>query len=259
MRRARVGALPIIVLAVIALAAAAVPVPAQQLSRLTGVVKDDTGVPIKGAVVTAHNPETAPTTFTTTTDEKGRFAMLGLRRGVWTLTASAPGYESHEISGPIQPRQPLPVIEFELRRTPTPGPRGALASVDVSKLQEDLRAAEALAAAGKLDEALTVYQKTLAQVPALTAVHGAIGDVYLKKREPEKALAAYQQMLATTPTSEKAHAAVCDVSYALGMAALDRHDTPAASKYLEQSIAADPSSARAAEARAALERFRRSP
>jgi hypothetical protein len=260
MRRASLGAFPSVVFSSLAVILAAAPVLVAQgeLNRVSGVVKDDTGVPVKGAIVTANNPASAPTTYTTTTDEKGRFAILGLRRGVWTITAKAPGYEPDEISGPIQRGRPIPPIEFMLRRLPQPGPRGALAGVDVSKVQADLKAAESAAAAGKVDEALALYAKTVAEVPALSEVNAEIGELYTRKREPEKALAAYQKLLAANPEDERAKTSVCEIAFTLGMAALERHDTAAAAKYLEQSIAADPDSARAADARAALERLKRS-
>jgi len=217
MRQFRIGASPTLVFALTA-TVLATPAPARAqgtVTRLMGIVRDDAGAPVKGAVVTARNPDTAPALLTATTDEKGRFAILGLRRGVWVFTASAPGYESHEISGPIQPRQQVPTIEFELRKKPEAGPRGALASVDVEKLQESLRSAESLETAGKLDEALAIYGKALAQVPALTAVNGEIGDIYLKKKEPEKALAAYEKWLAAVPASDGAKAGVAAARAAL--------------------------------------------
>jgi hypothetical protein len=215
MRQPRFGAfLTIAFLLAAAAFAAPAAAAAQSMTRLSGVVRDDTGLPIKGAVVTARNPDGAPALLTATTDDKGRFAILGLRRGVWVFTASAPGYESHEMSGPIQPRQ-QPVVDFELRKRPEAGPRGALTSVDVEQLQESLRSAESLEAAGKLDDALVIYEKVLAEVPALTAVNGEIGDLYLRKKEPEKALAAYEKWLAAVPGSAGAKAGVTEARAAL--------------------------------------------
>lgn len=258
MRRVLPRALVFIIWALTAIALTEAAALAQgELNRVYGIVKDDTGAPVKGAIVRAYNPNAAPTTYTATTDEKGRFALLGLRRGVWTITASAPGFESEEISGPIQRGRPIPALEFSLRPKPASAPRGALTGVDVERLQASLREAESLEGSGKIDEALAVYEKTLVQVPALTAINGQMADLYLKKGEPEKALACYQKMLAADPDSAKAKSSVCDVAYALGLAAAQRNDAQAAEKYFEQSIAADPESARAVEARAALERLRR--
>src|SRR5690242_4074964 len=63
-----------------------------QTGRVGGQVKDDAGQPIKGATITAENPSASPSSFTATTDDKGRFSIIGLRTGQWTFTAQAPGY-----------------------------------------------------------------------------------------------------------------------------------------------------------------------
>ena len=63
-----------------------------QVGRVNGLVKDDSGNPIKGATVTADNPNIGPTTYTATTDDKGRFTIIGLRAGQWRFTAQAPGH-----------------------------------------------------------------------------------------------------------------------------------------------------------------------
>src|SRR5438552_16727597 len=44
---------------------------AAQTGRVGGVVKDDSGQPIKGATVLAENPSASPRSFTATTDDKG--------------------------------------------------------------------------------------------------------------------------------------------------------------------------------------------
>jgi uncharacterized GH25 family protein len=81
-------------LLVVVLVAALAANAAAQAGRVTGVVKDDHGDPVKGATIIAENPDASPTSFTASTDEKGRFGIIGLRSGVWQLRASAPGYAS---------------------------------------------------------------------------------------------------------------------------------------------------------------------
>ena len=63
-----------------------------QTGRVGGIVKDEPGQPIKGATVTAENPNASPSSFTATTDDKGRFSIIGLKTGQWTFTAQAPGF-----------------------------------------------------------------------------------------------------------------------------------------------------------------------
>jgi len=54
---------------------------AQGGGRVTGVVKDDHGGPIKGATIIAENPDASPSIFTANADAKGRFAIIGLKSG----------------------------------------------------------------------------------------------------------------------------------------------------------------------------------
>ena len=49
---------------------------AAQTGRVTGVVKDDHGDLVKGATIIAENPDASPSSFTASTDEKGRFGMI---------------------------------------------------------------------------------------------------------------------------------------------------------------------------------------
>ena len=65
---------------------------AAQGSRVVGIVKDETGQPIKGATLSLENPDAIPRNFTATSDERGRFAVLGLKAGEWSIVAQAPGY-----------------------------------------------------------------------------------------------------------------------------------------------------------------------
>src|SRR5262247_1695812 len=67
-------------------------VAAAQTGRVGGQVKDEAGNPIKGATITAENPGASPSSFTATTDDKGRFSIIGLKSGQWTFTAQAPGF-----------------------------------------------------------------------------------------------------------------------------------------------------------------------
>src|SRR3954465_11403710 len=63
-----------------------------QTGRVGGTVKDEAGQPIKGATITADNPNASPSSFTATTDDKGRFSIIGLKSGQWTFPAQAPGF-----------------------------------------------------------------------------------------------------------------------------------------------------------------------
>jgi len=65
-----------------------------QTGRVVGIVKDETGQPIKGATLSLENPEASPRNFTATSDDHGRFAVIGLKAGEWSIVAQAPGYQA---------------------------------------------------------------------------------------------------------------------------------------------------------------------
>src|SRR4029453_5879602 len=52
-----------------------------QVARASGIVKDASGLPIKGATIRAENPDASLSTITAATDDKGRFAIIGFCGG----------------------------------------------------------------------------------------------------------------------------------------------------------------------------------
>ena len=124
--------------------------------RVGGTVKSETGQPIRGATILARagNPEVQqPDSFTSTTDEKGRFAMVGLPRGEWTFYVRAPGYIPTD-GGTVNIRAiaPNPAFTFTLAKAATMP--SALGSLEAKDLQTQLRAADGFYNAQRWDEAI---------------------------------------------------------------------------------------------------------
>jgi tetratricopeptide (TPR) repeat protein len=204
----------------------ALPVAAQT-GRIGGLVKDDKGQPLKGATVVAENPAASPPSFTATTDDKGRFSIIGLRAGSWKLTASAPGFQPSVGNVPIRTiGAPNPPVEFTLAPGAS-GPAGALAGVNTKELQGELAAAEAKMTANDFDGAIAAYQAMLTKVPALTMLHMQIGRAQRLKKDYDGALASYQMLLAADPTNERA-------KIEIGMTNLEKGDFAAAETALAE-------------------------
>src|SRR5213596_2124019 len=130
-----------------------------QTGRVGGTVKDDTGQPIKGATITAENPNASPSSFTATTDDKGRFSIIGLKSGQWTFTAQAPGFGPETGRLAIQTiGSPNPPLTFTLKKGGASAPAGALGGVAAKDLQAELAAADALYNGQKWDEAIAAYR-----------------------------------------------------------------------------------------------------
>jgi hypothetical protein len=216
----------------------AVPAAAQG-GRATGRVIDATGQPIMGATVRALNSEAYPPQLTSATDKGGRFAMIGLRAGVWTFAAEAPGFLPTEGTVPIRTGTPGPPLQFVLRRAP---------DVIPGALSKDLD--------GKFDQALSAYQAIQAKNPKLTALNFVIAGVYRQKAEIERdaaarqalynrAIVSYTELLTNESDNERA-------KIELGLTQLSAGNVDAATRLLQEVAAASPGGPAAAEAAAHL-------
>ena len=211
---------------VIALIAGALPAAAQT-GRVGGTVKDDKGQPIKGATVVAENPNASPSSFTATTDDRGRFSIIGLRSGNWKITASAPGFQPS--GGSLNVRTigaPNPPIDITLAPGAT-GPTGALAGVNTKELQAELQKAEDMLNQQQYDAAIAAYQAILTKTPALTMINMQIGRAYRLKKDYDSALATYKKILEAEPTNERA-------KIEIGMTNLEKGDFAAAETALSE-------------------------
>jgi len=203
------------------LALLVLPVPAlAQTARALGTVKDVTGKPIKGAVVRALNAEAYPGDLSSATDDKGRFAMLGLRTGTWRFVVDAPGFLRLDVNAPVRVAN-APPMQFTLARDPGPVPNALEQNV-----QQRLKEAATLRDAGQLDQALTVYQDIYAKNPRLTSVNLVLADVYQRKAAQaadvtarqsllNRAIDAYNEVLKSDASNESARAGVARVRGAL--------------------------------------------
>jgi len=206
------------------LVVAAAPAAAQT-GRVGGSIKDPQGQPLKGATITAENPNASPSSFTATTDDKGRYSIIGLRAGPWKITASAPGYQPQ--SGTVGVKTlgaPMPPVDFVLAPGAT-GPTGALAGVNTKELQAELTKAMELLNAGQHDAAIAAYQAILTRTPALTMINGQIATVQRLKKDYDGAIASYQKVIAADANNDRARIEI-------GMTYLEKGDFANAEKAL---------------------------
>jgi Flp pilus assembly protein TadD len=208
--------------AITALAATA----SAQTGRVGGQVKDEAGQPIKGATVTAENPNASPSSFTATTDDKGRFSIIGLRTGDWTFMAQAPGFAPESGRMRVQTiGAPNPPLSFTLKKGGGGAGSGALGGLAAKDLQAELAAADALYNAQKWDEAIAAYRAIMTKAPSLSVINLQVAAVYRNKKDYDAALAAYNELLKADPNNDKA-------KIGIGMTNLEKGDIEAAEKTL---------------------------
>lgn len=196
---------------------------AAQSGRVGGVVKGEDGQAIKGATVTAENPNIGQS-FTATTDDKGRFVMIGLRGGQWRFVSQAPGFTAEGAVATVRMGAPNAPLTFALRKTGNAN-FGALGGLATKDLQADLNRAEAFFKDGRWDEAIAVYREVLNQAPPLGVIHLQIATAYRHKKDYTAALNAYGELLKSDPTNEKA-------SVGIALTEMERGDIEAADRTL---------------------------
>ena len=177
-----------------------------QVIRVAGTIEDDGGRPVRGAAITAENPDQAPSRLTATSNSKGEFGFIGIRRGTWTLTVEAPGFERIQFKHPVTSARQQP-IEVRLAHTPAPAAL-PLDGVKAADLQQRIARAESLAASGDIDAAIAAWNEVLAKVPALTSVYLQVGALYERKPDVTRALAFYRKLLELEPGHSRAQAAI---------------------------------------------------
>ena len=213
------------------LVAATASVAAAQTGRIGGVVKDESGQPIKGATITAENPAASPSSFTATTDDKGRFSIIGLRTGTWKFTAQAPGFGPEVGQLPVQTiGAPNPPLTFTMKKGGPPGAPGALGGMAAKDLQGDLAAADALYNGQKWDEAIASYRAIMVKAPSLSVINLQIAAAYRNKKDYDNAIVAYNDLLKVDPSNEKAKVGI-------GMTNLEKGDLKAAEETLSAAAA----------------------
>src|SRR5438128_4161483 len=173
-----------------------------QGSRVVGIVKDETGQPIKGATLSLENPDAIPRNFTATSDERGRFAVLGLKAGEWSIVAQAPGFVADATRVQVRVTTPVAPV-FTLRRAPQPPP-SVLGNVGSKDLQTELKNADQQFNAQQWDQAIATYKNILSRAPALTVIDLQIAAAYRNKKDYDNAVAVYNDLLKSDPSSDKA-------------------------------------------------------
>jgi Flp pilus assembly protein TadD len=173
-----------------------------QGGRVGGSVRDETGEPVKGVTITAENVNIGRS-VTSTTDDKGRFTVLGLRGGRWRFVAIAPGFAPEAGMMSVRSGSPNPPIVFVLKRSGSAA-FGLLGGISGKDLQEDLTAADAIFEEQRWDDSVDAYRDVMERSPALAVINLQIAAAYRNKKDYDRAVAAYRDLLEFDPDNGKA-------------------------------------------------------
>ena len=204
--------------------------------RVSGVVIDENGNPVKSAKVTIEFLVGDEAKFETTSKKRG-WSFLGLGTGKWKVTASADGYIPYSTEVYVWQLEKNLKVTMTLQK---------IQSTD-SFLIEDESTFELLDKGNKLftekkyDAALLAYKEFLDKNPGAYQVRLNIADCYREKGEYEQALEEYKILLEKTSTDEpKGKEIVAKAMAGIGDCYLKKQDFENAQNYFKQSIEAYP-------------------
>lgn len=185
-----------------------------QIGRVGGVVKSEDGQPLKGATVTADNSNTGQN-LTASSDDKGRFTMIGLQTGTWRFIVQAPGFSTDGGAMGVRMGAPNPPLTFVLKKTGVAN-FGALGGISGRDVQDGLEQGDKALAARRWDEAISAYRSVISRSPALAVVNLQVAAAYRSKKDYDGALAAYAELLKVDPDNGKAHVGVAETQVERG-------------------------------------------
>mgnify|MGYP003346670970 CR=1 FL=1 len=97
--RERWARVPAFVLAVLCYLSLGAPAWAQQASGITGVVRDTSGLAMPGVTVEAASPALIEKTRSAITDGEGKYSIIQLRPGTYSVVFTLPGFNTVKREG----------------------------------------------------------------------------------------------------------------------------------------------------------------
>lgn len=170
------------------------------LAAETGIVRgkvvDDKGQPIPEAQIVMESQTGSGQKFTQKANKKGEYIQVGLKTGLWRITATKEGYGGQfaEVTVGIGAESRVPDLKLVAGG-------GAGKSKGSAELQEAYEKANALVAASDFDGAIAGLNEILTKGPSKPeVVHTRLGQVYLKKSEFPAAEEAFKKALELKPS-----------------------------------------------------------
>ena len=200
------------------LAVAVPPAIAQATAgRMSGRVADEAGEGLGGVAVVAEAPGRNP--IEGTTDDGGRFSLIGFSSGQWRVTVTLEGYEVPPNVIQVS-QQGVASANFTMARIRSGFERflgeEALEGLDAAALEADLVAADAAFDGQEYDTAIAGYTELLRQLPSLTYLHLNIGNAHRAKGDFETALVSYEQLAEDPERAEQAKVEIARTRLAMG-------------------------------------------
>lgn len=175
------------------------------VARIQGTVTDLQGKPIKGAQVHLKSVKEGAGPKPVVTDDKGKWAALGLSGGNWNVDVTAEGFLPFATSVALSELSRIPPMKIALEAEPPPAPKPeetvvetiSVGGVEVSpEIAQAIEAANALVKEQKWKEAAAEYEKAVAVLPANMSLKFALSRAYYGAGDIDKAIAQLEAVYA---------------------------------------------------------------
>ena len=174
---------------------------------ITGTVVDVKGQPVEGAKITMEQTDGVTRKFETKSDKKGEFIQIGLQSSSFKVTAESKdgiAIANTRVSqrGPSRIRLVI--------GAGGPGGDPALAA-KTAELRKTFDEGVALSRAGKYDESIESFNKSVAINPNCQDCFYNIGFAYAQKKDYDKAEENYKKALAVKPDYAEAYNGLANI------------------------------------------------
>jgi Flp pilus assembly protein TadD len=184
---------------------------ADPTGRVRGKVKDPEGKPLEKVEIVLEAKGEVPQTYKTSTNAKGEYIHIGIKPGLYRITASKDGYlpvnyayVETRISASDRPEQ----VDFVLRQKPQANATSQPSTAPHPQQDADAQAGMSLLNAGKAEEAIASFTKAIAANPTNATLHHNLGVAYEKKGDAENARTHYQEAIKIKPDFGQAYLAL---------------------------------------------------
>lgn len=205
--------------------------------RMNGEVTDEEGNPIVSANVVITLLPNEKIKRETTTNKKGKWAIIGLGTGDWRVTASAEDHLPASQIIYVSQVERTPKITLALKKIkPSEKPL-----IEDETSLELLEKANQLYDAAQYDEAISLYEEFLKKNPKVYQVHLGLGDCYREKGEFERAVEEYNRVVEQAKNDERMGKEMTAKALAgIGNCYLRKEDLETAQNFFQQSIEISP-------------------
>lgn len=237
MERKAFSKLPLILLTSLLFISSAAAQAGRGRARIAGAVVDEEGDSIKSARIVIHLLKNEQVKRETTTNKKGKWAIISIGTGDWRVTASAEGYLPAFKDVYVSQIERTPKITLTLKKiVPSDKPL-----IEDEFSLELLDQANQFYDEAKYEEAISFYEQFLEKNPQAYQVHLSLGDCYREKGEFDKAIEEYNSIVEQAKNDELVGKEMSAKALAgIGDCYLRKEDFETAQDFFKQSIEISP-------------------